>query len=116
MASSGPRDVRGLHISISARARHLRLRALAGLGAPGTVDTGDPGGTFLGPRGLPRPTQDTRTECKRPQSSRDTSGMDILDWLHGIVAGEKSQGMTETVPSSHSAVLAVDFGTFDPEE
>lgn len=30
--------------------------------------------------------------------------------------GEKSQGMTETVPSSHSAVLAVDFGTFDPEE
>lgn len=60
------------------------------------MDTGDPGGTFLNPGGLPRPTQDTRTECKRPQSSRDTSGMDILDWLHGIVAGESIYGFIKS--------------------
>ncbi|XP_005060176.2 PREDICTED: mucin-16 [Ficedula albicollis] len=85
-----------LHVSINARAQHRGSRAwdpsaaalwaLTGLVAPGTGDTGDPGGTnsLLGPRGLPRPTQDS--ECKRPLSSKDTSGTDVLGWLHGILA------------------------------
>ncbi|XP_023798685.1 uncharacterized protein LOC111940310 [Cyanistes caeruleus] len=94
------------HISISARAQgpqHRRSRtwdpsaaslwALTGLVAPDTGDTGNPGGTpsFLGPRGLPRPTQNTRTECKRPLNSRITSGTDVLSWLHNIVSGKRSQ-------------------------
>ncbi|TRZ12836.1 hypothetical protein HGM15179_014249, partial [Zosterops borbonicus] len=92
----------GLHISIGASARGLQrrrsrtwdpsaaaLRALTGLVAPPSGDTGDPGGTslFLGLGGLPRPTWDTSTECKRPPSSQDTSGTDVPGWLHSVTAG-----------------------------
>lgn len=96
--TEGSSPLPALHISISAGARGLQsgrsgtwdpsaaaLWALTGLVAPDTGHTGDPAGTpsFLGPRGLPRPT-----ECKRPPSSRDTSGLDILAWLRSIAAGE----------------------------
>ncbi|KAL2295005.1 hypothetical protein Nmel_018149 [Mimus melanotis] len=91
-AAEGSSPLPALRISIGAGARDpsaAALGALTGLVAPGTGDTGDPGGTpsLLGPRGLPRPTQDTANECKRPLSSSDTFGIDVLDWLHGILAG-----------------------------
>lgn len=94
--AEGSAPLPALHISISARAQDpsaATLWALTGLVAPG-----DPGGTpsFLGPRGLPRPTGYTRTECKRPLSSKDTSGTDILSWLQSTVAGEVFYGFIKS--------------------
>lgn len=104
--AEGSSPLPALNISIGARARGLQRRrsrtwdpsaailwALTGL-----VDTGDPGETpsFLVPGGLPRPTLYTRTECKTPLSSKDTSGTDILPWLHSTTAGEGSYGFIES--------------------
>lgn len=109
--AEGSSPLPALHISIGARARRLQRRrsriwdpsaaalwALTGLVAPDTGDTGDPGGSpsFLVPGGLPRPTLYTRTECQTPLSSKDTSGMDILSWLHSTTAGEGLYGFIDS--------------------
>lgn len=105
--AEGSSPLPALHNSVNDRARGSRtgdpsadtLRVQTGLVAPGTGDTGDPGGTlpFLGPEGLPRPTLYTRVEIKGPPSSKDTSGMDIPDWLQSILAGEEFMDLLRVI-------------------